>query len=481
MALFEQAGAASLGPGYLAPAGSVRDAALAKLVAGYKRTIASRYRALVPDELDALPAGNVWVSPKIDGQLWFLVVEGEECALVAPNGKVIGGPLPVLEEARALVVPRARGRLVLAGELFAIRKGGRPRCGDLAQALGAGDVARLGFHAFDLLIGGDADNEGPMPLYSDRLEAIRRLCAGGKRLQAIKTEACASVGRIREFFAEWVEGGKGEGLVVRTEDFGRIYKIKGAFTLDAAVIGFTERSDERSQVRSLLLAVMKENGQFQVVGSCGNLGSGEIRAELHERLSPAAIPSTYSFASSTGALFRFVRPELVVEVKVTDVQAEDSMGQPISRMVLALEEGRWTQVAAMPGVSILHPVLERVRDDKEVCWRDVRAEQILERVFVDDLDDAAERVERAASELIRREVYRKVTKGKVAVRKLLVWKTNKEQDPSWPAYVVHWTDYSPGRKEPLQREVRLAPTAEAATAIAEAMVAAGVKRGWEAV
>ncbi len=478
MSLFELSQATPVGPGTLSPAGSIRDSSLAKLVAGYKRTVASRYRAMLPGELDALPAGELWVSPKIDGQLWFLVVEGETHALVSPNGKVLAGPLPVLEEARRFVVPRARGRLVLAGELFAIRKGGRPRCGDLAQALGAGDVPRLGFHAFDLLSGGDADDEGPMPAYRQRLEAMQRLCAGGKRLQAIKTESCSGAERVRQLFAEWVEGGKGEGLVVRTDDFGRIYKIKDAFTIDAAVIGFTERSDEHSQVRSLLLAVMKESGQFQVLGSCGNLGSGEQRRQLYEALAPAATSSTYSYASSSGALFKFVAPKIVVEVKVTDIQVEDSSGQPISRMVLSFDE-RWTQVAPMPGVSILHPVLERVRDDKEICWRDIRAEQILERAYVDAIEGAAEKVERLKSELLRREVYRKETKGKTAVRKLLLWKTNKERDPDWPAYVVHWTDYSPGRKEPLQRKVRLAPTLEAATAIADGMVADGVKRGWK--
>ncbi len=66
------------------------------------------------------------------------------------------------------------------------------------------------------------------------------------------------------------------------------------------------------------------------------------------------------------------------------------------------------------------------------------------------------------------------------VRKLLLWKTNKaETDPDFPAYVVHWTDYSPNRKDPLKREVRVAPDEEAATAIADELVDKGVKRGWE--
>ena len=68
------------------------------------------------------------------------------------------------------------------------------------------------------------------------------------------------------------------------------------------------------------------------------------------------------------------------------------------------------------------------------------------------------------------------------MRKLLIWKTNKEQaDPSYPAFVVHWTDYSPGRKAPLKREVRLAPTLAQANDLAEVMIVKGVKRGWNAV
>lgn len=487
MSLFDMKKATPLGKGKFAPAGSIVDKELAKLVSGYKRTIASRYRALTPEELDQLPKGGLWVSPKIDGQVWFLVIDDEEVALVAPNGKVITGNVPVLAEAKKFAMPRAEGRLVLAGELFALRKDGRPRCGDVAKVLGGGadaEVERMGFHCFDLLTGGDSKNPGPMPQYGDRLEAMQRLCKGGKRLQAIKTVEAADADGVRDLFEEWVEGGKGEGLVARSKEIGRIFKIKPVFSLDAAVIAFTERADETDQVRSMLLAVMKENGQFQVIGSCGNMGTADFRKEMHEELAPDAIKSGYSYASSSGALFKFVKPRVVVQVKVTDIQTEDSAGKPIKRMVLELGEDddgdpKWIPVAPLNGVSILHPVFERIRDDKEVNPTDVRAQQVLERVFIEDVDQKAEKIERPKSELLRREVYAKVTKGKTAVRKLLVWKTNKDEDPDWPAFVVHFTDYSPGRKDPLKREVRVAPDEDAAEAIAEQMLTDNIKRGWK--
>ena len=103
-ALSDLSQAGACGNGLFAPAGSIKDYDLSKLVAGYKRTIASRYRAIRPDEVDVLPRGTLLVSPKIDGELWFLVIdgsqdEGQRVACVAPNGKVLSTstlPLPKL-------------------------------------------------------------------------------------------------------------------------------------------------------------------------------------------------------------------------------------------------------------------------------------------------------------------------------------------------------------------------------------------------
>ncbi len=496
--LFDLSEASPLGEGQITAAGCVVDLDLAKAVSGYKRTIASRYRALTNDEFEQLPDGPLWASPKIDGEAWCLVVDDAHIALVSPRGRVITGDLPVLVEAKKLQA-RAKGRLVLAGELFALRKGGRPRVGDLANARSGGasaETARIGFHAYDVIEGGDEESPEAMPDYGDRLATLQRLCEGGKRLQAIRTEHLKDASRIPSLYAEWVEGGKGEGMVVRSQAIGRTFKIKPAFTIDAVVVGFTERADEAKAVRSLLLAVMKENGQLHLIGSCGNMKSLEFRQELHAQLEPDEVPSTYSYASSSGALFRFVQPKYVVEVKVTDIQAEDSSGKPVKRMVLDYlpgkglqsgkeegEGGRFVAVAPMSGVSILHPVLVRVRDVKEVNPVDVRARQVLERVFVPDVDEAAERVELPTSEVLRREVYTKTTKGKMAVRKLLVWKTHKEEvsKGAYPAFVAHFTDYSSGRKDPLKREVRLAPTEEQVMIMADEMIAKNIKKGWARV
>lgn len=483
--LYSTDGARQIGSGLLSPAGSLRDLELLKRIAGFKRFVAGRYVAISPAEIDSLPLGSLLVSPKIDGHFWALVAEAGEAILVAPNGKVLSGDLPVLNEARRTLASRAQGRVICAGELFALRKNGRPRPSDVLAAFSGGpnaEVARLGYYAFDLLGGGDQRAPEPAAEYAERLATLERLCEGGQRLRAIRAEHVNSPEEVRRLYAQWVEGGQGEGLVVRSYD-GRIYKLKPLFTLDAVVIGFTEQTDARDHVRSLLLAVMRENGQFQVLGSCGNLGSESFRAELYRKLSPALADSKYRFASTTGALFRFVAPKEVVEVEVTDLQTEDSEARQVRKMVLEFDPARgWQPLQLKAGVSMIHPILSRLREDKEVNEVDVRAAQILERVEIDELEAPVARIDRPVSTVLRREVYQKSLKGNTMVRKLLVWKTNKEAtDANYPAYVVHFTDYSPGRLEPLQREVRLAPTEELAEALAAEMLAENIKKGWEKV
>jgi len=182
-------------------------------------------------------------------------------------------------------------------------------------------------------------------------------------------------------------------------------------------------------------------------------------------------------------MYQLTEPEIIVEIVVTDVQAEDGNGAPIRQWALALEkDAGWSTVAAVDGASLLHPSVVRVRDDKEVNAVDVRVGQLNERCLTRGLDEEAKKPELQKSEVIRREVYTKTSKGQLVVRKLLVWQTNKDQiDPSWPAFVVHFTDYSPARSSPLKREVRTAPDAATAEGIANGIVAAQIKTGWSRV
>jgi hypothetical protein len=467
--------------GMLFPPGSVTDAGLGETLAAYRRNVASRYRGLRGDELSEVPAGTVQVTPKVDGELWFAVKRADEVALVAPNGRVLAGGVPVVEEVAKSFGANASDGEIVAGELFAVGKGARPRVGDVAKALSSdGDPGQLAFMAFDQVCG---ESGAPAPeAWMERYARLIGLFGSGKRAQVVKVEAAANLDQVRARFSEWVDGGKAEGLVLRAGD-GRIFKLKPLFTLDVAVVGFTQRTEDATQVRSLLMALMREDGSFQIIGTVGNMGSEDDRREMMKKLADTVVDSDYRVVASSGEMFRFVEPRIVIEVSCTDLQAENSDGLPIRQWTLSYggeSSKRWERVCPVAGASPIHPVLSRIRTDKKVARPDIRAEQLNERVLVGGLELKAQPIMLPASEIVRREVYTKVTKGELAVRKLLVWKTNKEAlDRAYPAYVVHWTDFSAGRKTPLEREVRPAPTHEEAERIAAMMIENEIAKGWK--
>ena len=80
--------------------------------------------------------------------------------------------------------------------------------------------------------------------------------------------------------------------------------------------------------------------------------------------------------------------------------------------------------------------------------------------------------------MVTRRIWTKGAKGKTAVRKLLVWSTGRTAE-GWPTWVVHFTDYSPERKTPLERTFRAARSRTEADAIAARLIEENVKKGWD--
>jgi hypothetical protein len=276
-----------------------------------------------------------------------------------------------------------------------------------------------------------------------------------------------------------VATGEIEGLIVRLPT-GLIYKLKPSVTIDAAVIGFTTKSDQPELVRSILMGLMHPDGRIQIFGACGNLGSDEDRKTLCTQLNKLKVVAPIRYASDSGSLYSFVKPEVVVEVKVSDLQLERSDGSNSSAMVLSYHDQIWQAGNLSVFPRPIHPVLVKIREDKKVNDVDVRIAQL--DGYMPKTQNSEPLGELPKSEILRRDVWTKETKGVVALRKLIVWKTNKEKSNSlYPAYVVHWTDYSPGRGSPLDREVKLAPDEKNAMKIADVMVEENIKKGWEKV
>jgi hypothetical protein len=451
------------------------DTALLETLQTYKRRVAGTYRALPPARLGELSAAPMWVTRKIDGETWFLVSQSGQVFLASPSGRVLAGDLPILKQAAKL----PEGSIV-AGELYARVPDRRERVGDLAAALardGADAPDGIAFAAFDgVQLAGQ-----PLPIaYDEKLQALSACLPTGSHLQVIEALALHTGLEVFQHFESKVLPTGGEGLVVRHAS-GIIYKVKPEISLDAAVIGYTVKADQPQACRSLLLGLRTEGGVFVVAGACGNLGDDAQRSAWFARLQPLVATSQIRRASDSGGLYQFVQPKFVAEFTVTDLQGELSDGSRPMAQTATFGESGWVRAGSMPSASLIHPVLQRLREDKAADDTGVRFAQLQDYLPAPSAATASASA-LPPSKLVRREVWTKTTKGQLAVRKLLVWQTNKsEGSQRYPAYVVHWTDYSAGRAEPLDRDVRPAPDEAAAQQIAQEFIDANIKKGWEKV
>lgn len=464
---------AKLGKATIETQGTFADLTLMSQIVAYRKVVATNYVLTSPADIERKLNLPLLVSTKLDGELWFLLHD-TEWKLISPTGRVISGALEVLLQAKDSNLDKAS---IFAGELHVMGKT-RTRIADVTSALGAGDKAdtsTLGFAVFDVVTSPTVSAIGTV--YTVRYEEISKITTGSNLFHTVSTPT-KSASEVVEIFDR--ESGIGaEGLVGRAED-GRSYKIKPTKELDAAIIGFTERRDTDGSlmVRSVLLALLQDDGSWIPVTTTGGVGDNAFRKELHQLLAPCIKASSYRrISESSGIMYQLVEPLFIAELKCVDLQLEDLQGKPIKHPRLSFSTNGWQVTGWSNSASVHNAVIVRLRNDKACTPEDIGWSQVTRLL---PIATQSEETKLGESSVLRRQVWSKEGSGKVDVRKLVVWKTNKES-AGYPAFVVHWTDYSSTRKSPLDREVRLAPNEKEAIKIAEAMIADNIKKGWSEV
>jgi len=468
--------------GYAVGTGAaLADPLLVTRAQDFRRHTASRMISLeAADILKRFPAGAYHVSLKVDGEFSLLVYAAGEALLVNPGGTVRVG-IPAVDEAAALLKKAAVKTALIAGELhFTKASGKRPRVHDVSRVArqpgSQAELDQLGFAAFDIL---DIDGQPAGEEFAKTWDRLTALFQGGKRAGVIEGVWLKDAAAVEGQFRKWVEQGA-EGAVVRSDAVGR-FKLKPRHTIDAAVIGFTEGTDDRrGMVHDLLIALVRPDGCLHVVGHVGGGFSNDERRGFLSDLKDSIVASEYVEVNDQVA-YHMVRPEWVIEVSVLDLIAETTRGLPINKMALQWDApaSRYRIVRRMPLVGMISPQFIRRREDKTVHAADIPLRQVTDLVNVALADRDARQLSLPKSEVLRREVCTKQLKGQTMVRKLLMWKTNKETvGDEFPGYVIHYTDFSPNRKTPLERDIRVSNSREQIEHLWSELAAEAFSKGW---
>jgi hypothetical protein len=440
----------------------------------YKRQTASRYLPVGAQEITSkiMEAECYSVSTKHDGHFYLLSFDGKKATLINHGGTVIED-LPLLKEATALLKGTCKD-IVLAGELYLHKEGGRTRSFDMTAALDDKSAA-IYFAAFDLLSLDGEDLSMDINALDEKLNAV---LSGGKSIHAVKNSFVESRKDIATLYKKIVVDGGHEGIVVRSQN-GPIYKVKPLITLDAVILGFAEGQGSRAgMLKEVLVGLCVAKDEYILLTKVGNGYSKDERIKLLKELEKKKVDSGYIEVSGSNVAFTMVAPNQVVEFSCLDLFGENSKGA-ISKMCLSYKDGTFTAMGKQRMASVISPVYLKMRTDKKPDTDDAGLSQITKIISLDT--NSTEKLDLKKSEILSREVYVKESKGMKMVRKFMVWKTNKEATGDYPAYVYHYTDFSASRAEMLKKEIKVSDSEQQIKEIFAAEVLKNLKKGWEKV
>lgn len=465
---------------------ALSDPNLHPRVQEFRRMLSARMIPLEADEiLKRFPTQDYLVSRKVDGEFSVLVYRGGSALLLNPGGTVRVG-LPALKEAADLLSKAGVQDALIAAELYVVRTDGkRPRVHDVSTTArdpqSPADLERLRLAVFDLI---ELNKQPIAQPYATTWSKIQEIFGRGDKIHAIETVKATSAGEIQERFKAWVQGESAEGLVVRGEAVGT-FKVKPRHSIDVVVLGFTEAIEDRvGMMHDLMIGVRRNDGTFHIAGRVGGGFSEELRRSMLSDLKDMVVESEYAEVSSDHVAYQMVRPEWVIEISCLDMISQTTRGGPINRMVLNWNAtaSKYEIIRQLPLCAIISPQFIRRREDKTNHPGDVNIRQVANLVEVALVDRDARQLQLPKSQVLRREAYTKVLKGQMMVRKLILWKTNKETEADgFPAYVLHFTDYSPDRKQPLQRDLRISNSLEQMHGLWQGLFEENIKKGWNKI
>ncbi len=446
----------------------------------YKRELSAKMHAVSAQDIARIHAARGYLATrKYDGEFSLIFFDGKKLISVNPGGTVRIG-LPAFAEAEKLLKAAKVGSCILAGEIYLQAenyKGLRIHkvVGILRSPDSVDDMKRLGLAIFDVV---EFDGKAPENLKT-AFSLLDKWFGKGKLVHPVEHVPTKKTDDIMVLLADWVIEKGSEGIVLQ-HDTASWYKIKLRHTLDVAVIGYSEGSDERKGLlHDLLVAVKRNDGTFQELTRVGGGFTDEDRKTIAAEMKRRVAPSDYVAVNNDYVAYEMIKPGPVIEISCLDLLTESSRGGPINRMVLKWDGKRYSALSRMPLVSVISPQYIRTRDDKDALDDDVGIRQLTELAPVTLTEEAVEDVAGEPSTLLEREVYTKEMKGNTMVRKLLLWKTNKEKRGDFPAFVVYLTDFSPNRKTPLERDIRVASTEAAARKHFKRMAEENFIGGWE--
>jgi len=442
------------------------------LIKKYKNSVTRKYIFVSKDEINTIPKNDLLISKKIDGQLWFYCKSAKNSQIINSNENEISDVIQDIKKDLDKKLKKIKN-IILAAELYYLSSE-RERYGDTISGLGDKSKRKaLRFGVFDVVY-----MEKLFPDFNKKYEFLKKtLNTKTKEPSHAIEQTKAKQSELTKFFKDKIEKNNAEGLIVR--DNSSIYKIKQEETADLLITGYTV-SDKANQIRSVSLGVYLNENEIVHIGACGNFTSDALRKDLYKQLTKLKIKSNFQKIASNGAAYNFVKPAIVCEVKLLEFQGDKSNDEPIRHLKYEFTNNSLNATGRARSVSILNSSIINIRKDKKPSYEDCGLKQII-RISGIAKENFKEQNNKnlPKSKLIKKEVIKKESKKGIAIKKFVLWKSNKEKASDYPSYLCYYLDFSDGRKDPIKRKIYPFEDEKIGLNHFKKLLDENVKKGWE--
>jgi len=444
---------------------------LQTLIKSYKNNIASKYDFLDASNLKQIGDQKYFCSKKLDGQTFFLSIHEDIIQILNSSFQDYSPNLQhIVDVVKNLKI---KEKIIFVGELFDSSKE-RERNGDVIVGLSSKDQSsNLALALFDIV-----KQENTSHSFSDKYEKMKKIFGDDhtKPIFAL-TQQELELSEIQKFFDDCLQNGS-EGIILRND--ANITKVKKQESIDAVILGYTLEVDQKT-LRSVSFGSFKNNNEIIFIGSSGNFDSSINQSDLLGQLQKLNIECDYIQIASNGTAYQFVKPEIVISVDFYDTQIEKSDLQPIKKPIFSISNDSLRCIGKNQSMSFLASTISAVRSDKEANTDQCGLSQLTRITGLNedyfglslDLENLAK------SEITKIQTFVKESKKGKAIRKFMLWKTNKEQTGVFPPYVFYYLDYSEGRKDPIKRDLNPFDNEKKALDFFNLAIEENVKKGWE--
>ena len=444
---------------------------LQTLIKSYKNNIASKYDFLDASNLKQIGDQKYFCSKKLAGQTFFLSIHEDIIQILNSSFQDYSPNLQhIVDVVKNLKI---KEKIIFVGELFDSSKE-RERNGDVIVGLSSKDQSsNLALALFDIV-----KQENTSHSFSDKYEKMKKIFGDDHTKPVFTlTQQELEHSAIQKFFDDCLQNGS-EGMILRND--ANITKVKKQESIDAVILGYTLEVDQKT-LRSVSFGSFKNNNEIIFIGSSGNFDSSINQSDLLGQLQKLNIECDYIQIASNGTAYQFVKPEIVISVDFYDTQIEKSDLQPIKKPIFSISNDSLRCVGKNQSMSFLASTISAVRSDKEANTDQCGLSQLTRITGLNedyfglslDLENLAK------SEITKIQTFVKESKKGKAIRKFMLWKTNKEQTGVFPPYVFYYLDYSEGRKDPIKRDLNPFDNEKKALDFFNLAIEENVKKGWE--